>query len=326
MMLYESNKVYISIIMPVYNSERYIEKTIKSVIAQDFYEYELIIVDDGSTDNGIEIARKVLQETDVKFSIINQENMGLSGARNTGIRASVGNYLCFVDSDDIIGNSHLSSMYNVAIRNNSDFVCCQFETVYIDNRYGSPDKEEKAVLINADQFADAVIKRNPQIFVCGLLLKKEFFESERLYFNERLRFGEDADFLLRLLYRSNDIALTNRASYKYLDRNGSMMKKITRELGDIFVDEISKTFYSIIDKVENKEKIRIVYNRVMLGFLHAFAMCSNYKDFREIGKRIDRKEIYREVYKLDDIKVRIFSLLLRISPQCAFLGTKVYRH
>lgn len=326
MNLHDGYDVNISVIIPVYNSKDYLEETLQSVINQNFHKYEIIVIDDGSMDCSKEIAQKLLDSSGISFKIITQENKGLSSARNTGIRASVGKYICFVDSDDIIEESHLSSMYDIAVKNYVNFVCCEFETTDIGNRKGSPSKEGKGIIIDADQFADIIIKRNPPIFVCGLLLKKEFVESNSFFFNERLRFGEDSDYLLKLLYSCDKVALTNSDTYKYLNRPGSIMKGITKEQGDIFIDEISKAYKDTILRVGNREKVDIAFNREWLGFAHAFAMNANYKNYYEISKRLNRKDIYRHIRNIGDPQLKFFSLLFHISPRFTFLIIKVYHH
>ena len=188
----------ISVIIPVYNTELYIEETIKSVAVQEMKNYEIIIVDDGSTDKSIEIAEKVLRDGDVKYRIIHQENKGLACARNTGIKAASGSYVCFVDSDDIIAPSHISTMYGLAEENNLDIVCCRFERTAIENRYGEIDPSKENRIVDPDEFAESLINRKPAIHICCMLLKREFLLSNNLLFNEKLRYGEDSDFFCSL--------------------------------------------------------------------------------------------------------------------------------
>ena len=116
------NKIKVSVIIPVYNCDEYIGATLKSVINQDFDSYEIIVIDDGSTDNSLDIINDTLKDCEIPYKVVHQENGGVSVARNRGISISAGEYLVFVDADDYIRENHLSELYN----ENYDFSLIQF--------------------------------------------------------------------------------------------------------------------------------------------------------------------------------------------------------
>ena len=103
----------ISIIIPVYNIEKYISNSIKSIINQTDKDFEVIIIDDGSTDNSIAIAQKLLKNTNINYKIIKQKNSGVSAARNTGIKHSNSNYIYFLDGDDFIDNKTIEILKKI---------------------------------------------------------------------------------------------------------------------------------------------------------------------------------------------------------------------
>lgn len=102
----------VSVIVPVYNLSQYIGSTLDSIINQDFNSFELIVVDDGSTDDSLEIINEKLSKSLISYNVIHQENSGVSSARNRGIREANGEYIVFVDGDDYITGNHLSELYN----------------------------------------------------------------------------------------------------------------------------------------------------------------------------------------------------------------------
>lgn len=106
------DNIKVSVIVPVFNNSQYIGTAIDSIINQDFDSYEIIIIDDGSTDDSLDIVNEKLRSTDVPNKVIHQENKGVSSARNKGIEVSDGDYLVFVDADDYIAPNHLSSLYD----------------------------------------------------------------------------------------------------------------------------------------------------------------------------------------------------------------------
>ena len=132
----QTNKPKISIIMPVYNGEHYIDYSVKSILNQTFTDFELIIVNDGSTDNTREICER-FRESDDRIILINQVNQGAHHARNNGIKKARGEYYCFFDSDDYIDGRMLEDLYDIINDYKSDLVVCGFNinTYYTDNDY-----------------------------------------------------------------------------------------------------------------------------------------------------------------------------------------------
>lgn len=116
------DNIKVSVIVPVYNGAEYIGGTLDSIINQDFNGFEVIVIDDGSTDNSLEIIEERLSKSAIAHEIVHQENSGVSSARNLGIEKAQGEYLVFVDSDDYITGNHLSELYN----GETDFSLIQF--------------------------------------------------------------------------------------------------------------------------------------------------------------------------------------------------------
>lgn len=139
----------VSIIIPIYNVKKYVSKCIDSAINQDFADYGIILVDDGSTDGSGEIADNYGEKYPEKIVVIHQENKGLGGARNTGgIENARGMYLLFLDSDDFIEKDTLSSLYTIAEKQEADLVMFQMRTV---------NEEGRTIRISKNQFPEDVM-------------------------------------------------------------------------------------------------------------------------------------------------------------------------
>ena len=136
------NEYKVSVIMPVYNVSEYIYKSIKSVCSQNFSNYQIIIVNDGTQDNSIEIAEEVLKQYKVDYSIVNQKNSGLPAARNAGLRVATGKYVVFVDSDDIISPDFVGSLYRACETYACKAAFVEYEVVHIQNRDGNKCDDE----------------------------------------------------------------------------------------------------------------------------------------------------------------------------------------
>lgn len=316
----------VSIVVPVYNSIKYIEKTTESIVSQAFNNYEVIIVDDGSNDNSAKVAEEILKQYSISYQLITQKNMGLSGARNTGIRNSKGKYICFVDSDDIIHPAHLSTMFSLAEENDLKLVCCDYEETHDDNRSGNQLIQNENTIISGSEFTKVIINRKPPIFVCGILILREELFKYKLFFNEKLRFGEDSDYLLRLLNKFDRVGLTQKQTYKYLNRNDSIMKTITVEQGELFLEEFKRTFTSMVHSSagECSNQIRIAYNRELLGFVHSFAMCASYEDFMRVVSNIDSTSIFTSLKRVNSKYARLYSALFKIDKRLTYRFTNLY--
>lgn len=122
----------LSIIIPIYNAENYISNCLKSIFAQSFSDYEVVLVNDGSKDKSLDMCKKIAYD-DRRVTVIDKENGGASSARNAGIKAASGEYLMFIDADDYIDDGYLEAMYNAVSRFDSDIAICGVRFVKSDN-------------------------------------------------------------------------------------------------------------------------------------------------------------------------------------------------
>lgn len=211
--------IKISVIIPVYNCARYIGTTLKSVINQDFdHEYEIIVINDGSTDNSLDVIKKVLQGCGIRYTVITQSNAGVSVARNHGIDVASGEYLVFVDGDDLIMKNHLSELYNGA----EDFSLIQFA------------KKEGDELSNVNQFdfeiisTDEFIKKELRMEILfnffQLMYKADIINDNNIRFTPGVVYGEDTEFALKALICGDRIHISNEVTYLYVQRYDSAIR------------------------------------------------------------------------------------------------------
>ena len=183
------NHPLISIILPVYNREKYIEDSIGSILNQTFKNFELIIVDDGSSDNSVGIVEKI---NDLRIKIFrNSENRGLSNARNIGIQHSSGKYIAFMDSDDISHPRRLEKQLKV-LTEKKDIIVCGSWLKLMDS--GSEIKHQK----NHNELICQMLINCP-LSIGSVLMRSEIFIEEN--FDENLRFGEDYEFWSRVIWK-----------------------------------------------------------------------------------------------------------------------------
>ena len=208
----------VSVIVPVYNSCEYIGSTLDSIINQDFSSFELIVVDDGSTDNSLEIIKEKLSKSTISYEIIHQENAGVSCARNVGIEKASGEYLVFVDSDDYITGNHLSELYN----GETDFSLIQFIKKDGD-KLSTPDHYSKRSM-SCDEFIKKELKMDIYFNFWQLMYKASIIEDNNNRFSPDVIYGEDIEFALKALIYGKDIAISNEVTYYYIQHSESAIK------------------------------------------------------------------------------------------------------
>lgn len=221
----------ISVIVPVYNTEKYLKKCLDSLVNQTLKEIEIIIVNDGSKDNS-QIIIDSYSDKYAQVKSFEKPNGGLSDARNFGIDRAEGEFIGFVDSDDYVDLTMFERMYYLAKKHDAEIAVCDLEKV---NEKGesfrslpqSPQLPEKIILKEHFTFFGEF-----ECFACNKIFKKELFE--KLRFSKGLHF-EDIELIPQLILKSNVIAKINEPFYKYFERQDSITKTHTSKGLDIFI-------------------------------------------------------------------------------------------
>ncbi|GAB6168249.1 hypothetical protein JCM1393_07090 [Clostridium carnis] len=307
----------VSVIIPIYNVEAYIEESLKSVCEQNFNDFEIIIVNDGTKDASMEIIDEILKTYDGAYKIINQNNLGLPAARNAGIREAEGEFICFIDSDDIISKNFLKNQYEYIIENKLDVCFCDFEETKIENRYGINKKTYKNEVIEIKDLLKGALIRKYKIHCCTLLIRRAFLENNSLYFNEELKYGEDVQFMWRLFPILTQIGHINSKDYKYLIRSNSLMTN--QNINKVLI--LQKEMNRILSKLKKvyPEYINIfkyLQPRIEFGCIHSFTkQVQNYNDYLDMINKLNYKKIVKQLLRFPDIKIRILVSILYINPK-----------
>lgn len=273
----------ISVIIPVYNVEKYLSKCLDSVINQSLKEIEIIVVNDGSTDKSQSIIDEYIKKDNRIISIM-QENGRQGKARNTGLYRSKGEYISFIDSDDYIEKDMLLKMYNNAKENNSEIVICSYNIVYpnkiisekIDHELlKSTENNEPLKLLNA-------------ISPCTRIYKRKFLIDNNIIFKEKVYY-EDVAFALKNISLANYITYVNEPLYNYLKREGSTMTStnLSKNLDIIDAFEDTVNFFrkhEIYEKFYNEIEFLAIDKLFISAIVRAIR--SEYK-IKEKARNID---------------------------------------
>ena len=174
----------ISVIIPVYNTSIYLRQCLDSVLEQDFDDYEVICVNDGSTDDSLEILREYEKKSS-KIKVIDQTNSGVATTRNTGLKNASGDFLAFLDSDDFIRENYLSKLYNAALKTKSDIVICNFYRYYEQTNFAKPVFYRfRRGQFNKYEILKGLIPDNLiHSYLWNKLWKREIFENHNIFPN-----------------------------------------------------------------------------------------------------------------------------------------------
>ena len=269
----------VSVIVPVYNVEQYIEKCLLSIKNQTLTDFECLIINDGTKDASIEVA-KIVVGNDKRFKFFDKENGGLSDARNYGIEKANGEYLCFIDSDDYIAPDLLELTYNMGKENDSDIVC--FDMYYVNedgsleyswgsNYKGISNYKDNKEIIFSNNSA------NNKIYKASFMKDKRFFKG---------MWYEDLAVIPTWIAAANNMAHVYKPLYYYVQRQGSITHKADIRIFDI---------YKAISMVKNKLQLG-AYEVRGLFFENCLVMTT--LRIKEISDKKTRIEYYRKNVEL----------------------------
>lgn len=221
--------VLISVIIPVYNVEKYISKCIESVLAQDYENFECILVDDGSKDKSGKICDNYAIK-DKRIRVIHKKNEGVSKARNCGLNTIKGDYVCFIDGDDYVKKNYVSHLYKIAIDNDADVA---LTTNMFGNYSKRKQKKDKCWLLSGEEAVKSILNYKIPIGCYNKLFKKKIFKQGGVKFYEDLKIGEGFSFNISCFLHANKVACSNQKIYYYRrDNQTSAMSSYSEKKAD----------------------------------------------------------------------------------------------
>lgn len=270
----EMNEVIISIIIPVYNAENFIDHCLASVLEQTFTQYEVILVDDGSTDNSGEICDHYATK-DARIYVIHKENGGVSSARNIGLEKANGKYIAFIDIDDVLDPKYLEVLYTNAVVHDADISCC--DCIEISKSYDGERtnrfknvNDKRMISDSRDLFYDYFAKKEFYGYVVwGKIIKKSLAVSEKM---ESMKYGEDTQYMMKLFQHNPKVYLDDYKGYYYVRWDESATKSVdvleVQRLKDDFILSsfiLESCFKSEDDKLIKfaaGDYIKLIYTRL----------------------------------------------------------------
>ena len=271
----------VSVIVPIYNVEKYLEKCINSLLSQTLEDIQIILVNDGSKDNSGNIAKEYEKNNKDRVIYVEKENGGLSDARNYGLKYATGDFIAFLDSDDYIEKNAYEEMYNKAIEENSDYVECDFiwefpNKIRVDKQYPYKNKKEMLSFV--------------RVVAWNKLIKRQLIIDNNLEFPKGLRY-EDVEFTYKLIPFINKFAYVDKPFIHYVQREGSIANVQNERTAEIF---------TVLDNVIEFYKKNNIYEKYRdeLEYNYArYLLCSSLKRMCKIKDKTIREKLLTESWE-----------------------------
>ena len=272
--------IKVSVIVPVYNVEKYIERCLESLVNQTLQDIEIIVVNDGSKDGSEDIIKRYLKSYGKMIKYVTKQNGGLSDARNYGMKYATGEYIAFLDSDDYVDVTIYEKMYNKAIEENCDFVECDFIWKY-DNKevqdYGELYKDNHEMLERA------------RVVAWNKLIKRTLLEQINITFPKGLWY-EDVEFFYKLVPHIKKFGFVKEYLIYYVQRGDSIAKTQNERTKEIFyvLDNVIDYYKENNLYEEYKPELEYTYMRLLL--------CSSFFRMVKIKDKKIRKKLLNETW------------------------------
>ena len=271
----------VSVIVPIYNVEKYLEKCINSLLSQTLEDIQIILVNDGSKDNSGNIAKEYEKNNKDRVIYVEKENGGLSDARNYGLKYATGDFIAFLDSDDYIEKNAYEEMYNKAIEENADYVECDFiwefpNKIRVDKQYPYKNKKEMLSFV--------------RVVAWNKLIKRHLIIDNNLEFPKGLRY-EDVEFIYKLIPFINKFAYVDKPFIHYVQRKGSIANVQNERTAEIF---------TVLDNVIEFYKKNNIYEKYRdeLEYNYArYLLCSSLKRMCKIKDKTIREKLLTESWE-----------------------------
>lgn len=318
----------ISIIVPIYNCSNFLERCLDSIINQTYTNIEIICINDGSTDNSLEILNHYTN-IDNRIILINKKNEGVSVARNVGISRSTGEYITFVDADDWLETNAIEVLYDISVENDVDVVRGNYYINSNNEKYdsiGNTYELNKKVLKKDDyefkiNLVDKLLYGEIPCFVWLLLIKKEIIQKP-ISFPVGIPVMEDTIFYLELLNNIESIYLSNIPIYHYFYNKQSATRAPEYYIRNIYnLLEVNKKVINLINQSKFKDEIRIkkvnaFHASQILNCLYLLYRNSGHKKTKEFMANILNNKEMIKILNNTDLRIlskysRIFVILLK---------------
>lgn len=319
----------VSIIIPVFNAERYIKKTLESVLNQTYKQIEIILINDGSTDNTTNILG-IFQKQDKRIRVIVQENRGVSYSRNVGLQQAKGKYIVFVDGDDYVDNNIIEELLKLITKTNSDIACMGYVLHRPDQKFYFYNTQQKKIFTRSEGLKQLILGSYIEPGVVAKIFDRECIKD--LFFDQEIKYNEDYLFNLMAFSRAKRIVYYDITLYHYILHPGSATTNaplVKRAVDLIRVAELAEELLS-----SDKQLVTILEKRKLCGYLGNYnsllggkereiVICRNYirnkilsnkKKYKKLNMNLKNKFYYYGIVYAPWLYKLLFLFLKAVLP------------
>lgn len=316
----------ISIIIPCYNCENFIQKTIESLNQQTIKDFEVIIINDGSTDNSLLKIKKLLSNSKLDYNILNQNNAGVSIARNIGIEKAKGKYIYFLDSDDYIESNWCEKLDSIINSYDLDMIFFNYNVIIGEKRKVNTNLYDDYYKVkDSSNVIKEVLSKKFNYHICATIIKKEIIINNLLTFTPNSKYGEDHEFLIKALSKSKNVMIIPDSLFNYCIRTSSATGSFTKGRLDSIYSAL-RVYKYICENYYNSEIINLSKAYVadkIIGNFKAYIMLADTNDVELCKNMYDiltKYKYYFKYYKYDrkTIKAKVVRCLLSCFPELYF--------
>ena len=294
-----------SIIVPVYNLEKYVSKCLDSIFNQTFKDFEVIVVNDGSKDNSLDIIKKY----DVK--VIDQKNQGLSASRNNAIKKATGEYLVFVDGDDTIEEELLERL-NEASNDNPDIIRFQSREIF-DNKEAIDHDEEGFDTCPGVEAFEKICNYHYVETVALYCIKRDYFEKEKFQFEKNM-LHEDFRLIPLVIMKASKVKSISFIGYNYYQRDNSIMNVKDYEKTKKKVDDFLNHYRYLIEEIDKTNLDSKVFKSYISNSLISKITELNDEDYKEYKKVLEDEKVFDNILT-DTLARKIKKVIVKMSPK-----------
>lgn len=285
----------ISVIVPIYNAEKYLEQCIKSIVNQTYKNIEIILVDDGSIDESHKICDEY-KEKDSRIIVVHKKNGGVSSARNTGLNLAKGDWIAFIDADDWVEKEYLEELICNAKEKNVNISMCGYNRISNNGNKEKKSNNKKEIVDSKEYLIRALNPQTGYGFVPLKIINKKIIKN--IKFNQNLTVGEDALFNMEIAPNINKAFYCNKALYNYRNNSESVVKKFDHNYAKKYLKSMQECKKYIFEEYKDENIRQNYYNFVAF---HVMLVAVNFC-YHPNNKIKNKTKLLKEICSYQDFK------------------------
>lgn len=318
----QGNSSLVSIIIPLYNVEDYIERTLISIDKQIYKNIEVVVIDDGSTDKSYEVTEKYLSKCNFKYCLCRQDNAGVSAARNKGLSIASGQYIVFVDSDDVLSPYYVMQMYEQLNNNNNiNMAICGHYIFEDDNAIGTlPQTAGKIEYMSSLDMMEKFMYGTIKISIWTIMVRRDLINNFGIKFAEGYKYSEDIHFVWRLLAHIDRVVYDQTPLYYYRMRPLSAMAKFNESrLDGMYLMQQLEGYFKEHCKQFAEKFLRYGVARWVWATMWQSACALPYDEFEKFCLKLHSNEKMKSLKSFPNLRVRLSSQVFIFSKYAYYL-------